>query len=320
MKAESSFSCQQSYGNLCLALIAEMLSETIDFVRWHLKQINNFEIYRNSNHSLHTDYIYKYALPFEKIDDPVAATLFLQRNWYHSITISVVYFIMIKFIQKFMEKREAFDLRTPLFIWNASLAIFSTFGFIRFTEDLIHSVVTLGMYRSTCYTIHPKSVAAFWALLFALSKIVELGDTLFIVLRKRKLIFLHYYHHVAVIIGAAHAGAEHAAPGRFFISLNYFVHSVMYSYYACTAYGLRPSKKMAMLVTSLQIFQMFVGVAIECLVFDYKTRQKLPCQQSYGNITIGLIEYTSFAVLFIHFYVTAYYTKPKERFAHKKIE
>ncbi|KHN74736.1 Putative fatty acid elongation protein 4 [Toxocara canis] len=297
-----------------------ILADTLSSIYSRIAQINEFDIYRTSNHSLHNDYVYKYALPFEKIDDPVGATLFLQRNWYHSITISVVYFIVIKIIQRIMRDREPFNLRTPLFLWNASLAIFSTFGFLRFSEDLVHSVLTLGMYRSVCYTVHPKGVAAFWALLFALSKIVELGDTLFIVLRKRKLIFLHYYHHVAVLIGAAHAGAEHAAPGRFFISLNYFVHSVMYSYYASTAYGLRPSRTMAMLVTSLQILQMFVGVYIECLVFDYKARQNLPCQQSYGNITIGLIEFTSFAALFIHFYVKAYFLSPKERYQRKKID
>uniref|UniRef100_A0A0M3IUK0 Elongation of very long chain fatty acids protein n=1 Tax=Ascaris lumbricoides TaxID=6252 RepID=A0A0M3IUK0_ASCLU len=247
-----------------------MIADTLNSIHWHIKQINEFDVYSgNSTHSLHNNYVYRYALPFEKIDDPVGATLFLQRYWYHSITISVVYFIIIKLIQRFMRDREAFVLKRPLVIWNASLAIFSAIGFIRFGEDLVYSVFNLGMYRSVCYTVHPKGVAAFWALLFALSKIVELGDTLFIVLRKRKLIFLHYYHHVAVLIGSAHAGAEHAAPGRFFITVNYFVHAIMYSYYASTSYGFRPSKYTFIIHYSLT----HIGI----LVQNLKKKKKIKC-------------------------------------------
>ncbi|KAK6043424.1 hypothetical protein COOONC_19072, partial [Cooperia oncophora] len=36
--------------------------------------------------------------------------------------------------------------------------------------------------------------------------------------------------------------AEHAAPGRAFISMNYMAHSAMYTYYAITAYGVRLPK------------------------------------------------------------------------------
>lgn len=34
-------------------------------------------------------------------------------------------------------------------------------------------------------------------------------------------------------------GAEHTAPGRAFITMNYFAHSVMYTYYTIVAYGIR---------------------------------------------------------------------------------
>lgn len=63
-----------------------------------------------------------------------------------------------------------------------------------------------GLTYSLCHSCNPDGVAAFWSFLFAISKLVELGDTLFIVLRKKKLIFLHYYHHAVVLIYTMHSG------------------------------------------------------------------------------------------------------------------
>ncbi|VDM34840.1 unnamed protein product [Toxocara canis] len=81
-----------------------------------------------------TGHVATYALPFERIDDPIEKTLFLQRNWQHTITISVVYFVMMKLIERLMKHRSPFHLRWLLVIWNTSLALFSITGFVRFSE------------------------------------------------------------------------------------------------------------------------------------------------------------------------------------------
>ncbi len=72
----------------------------------------------------------------------------------------------------------------------------------------------------------------FWAEMYVWSKPVELVDTVFLVLRKRPIIFLHWYHHITVMLCAWHAGKEHAASARWFVSMNYTVHALMYTYYA----------------------------------------------------------------------------------------
>ena len=52
-----------------------------------------------------------------------------------------------------------------------------------------------------CYTdSFATPPVAVWGWIYALSKIAELGDTAFIVLRKRPLPFLHWYHHVTVLV------------------------------------------------------------------------------------------------------------------------
>ncbi|GMR45557.1 hypothetical protein PMAYCL1PPCAC_15752, partial [Pristionchus mayeri] len=142
-----------------------------------------------------------------------------------------------------MRDRPPFDLRAPLFLWNLSLALFSVLGFVRFGEDFFESLLYRGVYTTLCTNPSHKGAAPFWTLLFLISKLFELGDTLFIVLRKRPLIFLHYYHHAVVLIYAVHAGAEHATPGRAFILMNYAAHSLMYPYYAARAIGYKPPER-----------------------------------------------------------------------------
>ncbi|XGW18467.1 hypothetical protein V3C99_002801 [Haemonchus contortus] len=277
----------------------------MDFIR----ELNEFKIYKGNQTRYEDTYRYKYALPFEKVEDPVGWTIVFQQYWHHSFTISIIYFIIMKALQRFMENRKPFSLRTALVLWNGALAIFSIIGFIRFTEDFIQSLYKHGIYRSLCFSCHPNDVAAFWSFLFAISKIVELGDTLFIVLRKKPLIFLHYYHHAAVLIYTVHSGAEHAAPGRAFIAMNYFAHSVMYTYYTFTAYGRRLPKWVSMCVTTIQTAQMLAGVAVSYIVYRIKTESNLPCQQSMVNLYLAFIIYVTFAVLFLQFFYKAYIAK-----------
>ena len=63
----------------------------------------------------------------------------------------------------------------------------------------------------------------------------ELVDTVFIVLRKQKLIFLHWYHHITVLIYCWYSFSQYTAPARWFVVMNFVVHSIMYTYYAFRA-------------------------------------------------------------------------------------
>ena len=101
-------------------------------------------------------------------------------------------------------------------------------------------------------------------MLFIFSKIPELFDTAFIVLGKKKLIFLHWYHHVTVLLYCWHSYGTRNAAGLWFIAMNYTVHAIMYFYYFLTGLGYRP--KWAFFVTIIQISQMFVGVMV-CFTF-----------------------------------------------------
>jgi len=63
-------------------------------------------------------------------------------------------------------------------------------------------------------------------------QIVELGDTAFIVLRKQPLQFLHWYHHITVMMYCFYSYPLYIASSRWYVAMNFFVHSAMYTYYA----------------------------------------------------------------------------------------
>lgn len=155
--------------------------------------------------------------------------------------------------------------------------------------------------------IEQDRVAGFWTWLFVLSKLPELGDTIFIVLRKQPLIFLHWYHHITVLIYSWFSYSEYTSSARWFIVMNYCVHSVMYSYYALRAMRYKPPRFISMVITSMQLTQMIVGCTINLWANDYlKTAHNSPCHISPLNIKLSIAMYFSYFVLFAHFFYSTY--------------
>ncbi|KAI3415654.1 hypothetical protein GPALN_005247 [Globodera pallida] len=284
---------------------------------------NSFEKYQeNSTRNMNSGYKHKFQFPYERIEDPTGMTLLFQNYWHHTITIGVLYYIIIKSIEWAMRDRKPFDLRNYLSVWNMALAVFSICGTIRIAEESLTNLLSEGFTYTICHTVNCRGPSPFWALLFFYSKIAEFGDTLFIVLRKKRLIFLHYYHHAAVLVYSAHSGAEHTAASSLFLPMNFFAHSLMYSYYALNSLGFKMPRWFAMAVTIVQTTQMLCGVAITAVVFKLKVFDGARCQQSMGNLYLAIFLYSTFAVLFIKFFYAAYLRKEKRRIAaeQKKVE
>lgn len=118
-----------------------------------------------------------------------------------------LYITAIFSIKYWMRDRQAFVLKKPLFLWNLGLGVFSIFGFLRILPTMLFTLnQPNGFYDSICSRTNGTVAISYWMILFVLSKYIELGDTIFIVLRKRDLVFLQWYHHaitmsVALIVG-----------------------------------------------------------------------------------------------------------------------
>ena len=148
-----------------------------------------------------------------------------------------------------------------------------------------------------------------WCFIFLLSKLPELFDTLFIVLRKQKLIFLHWYHHITVYCFCWYTYSTPNGHTRLFMIMNYFVHLIMYSYYAIRAQGfVKVPRAVSIAITCLQLIQMLCGIAA-CSYSLLMLLNDVPCNAQYRNIYVSLLMYSSYAILFARFFYVNYLKK-----------
>ena len=230
--------------------------------------------------------------------------------WHYSIYVSIFYVVSIFSIQRWMRNRERYNLRRYLFAWSLGLSIFSAIGFYRCGLGHITSFLRDGFEASICIPNMLIKQPGLWGFLFILSKLPELVDTYFIVLRKQKLIFLHWYHHITVFTYCWYHLCYRVLPGQWFLTMNYFIHSVMYFYYAVRASGLyRPPIWINMVITMMQLLQMVVGVTINVYV-ALKVKTGWVCdgevEHTYFYVAVALTMYFSYFLLFAIFFYSSY--------------
>lgn len=215
-----------------------------------------------------------------------------------------------------MRSRNPFVLDQVLFWWNLGLATFSTLGAARMIPELFWAVSSNSFTYSICTASYAQGITGFWTEKFAMSKVFEFIDTAFIVLRKKPLIFLHWYHHVTVLIYTWMLYKDHTASGRWFISMNYTVHAFMYSYYALRAIRYKMPKWAPMMITMLQITQMVVGVYIGLFTYRLKLAG-IECQHTWQNLYASFVIYFTYLLLFCNFFYQTY-MRPGNRYAALK--
>eukprot|EP00923_Selenidium_pygospionis_P003564 GHVN01005629.1.p1 GENE.GHVN01005629.1~~GHVN01005629.1.p1 ORF type:complete len:322 (+),score=10.82 GHVN01005629.1:283-1248(+) len=264
-----------------------------------------------------------------------------RQNAYLAPLVCALYLLAIYFGKKFMAQCKPFDLRSPLRYWNLCLAVFSLIGTLRVAPHVGYMYYEYGpsvvMCSPPAFTFG-HGPAGLWIIFFVYSKYFELIDTAFIVLRKKPLSFLHWYHHVTVLLYTWDAMIREQPCGIVFVSMNYAVHAIMYFYYYLTACGFRP--RWGKIVTVLQISQMVVGIAATTVglhfaynypeirymeVKDVFSPTNVGCYVSRKNLYAAVLMYASYLALFVHFFVNRY-LMPSKRVVHhnpkevKKVE
>uniref|UniRef100_A0A8C2Z2H4 Elongation of very long chain fatty acids protein n=1 Tax=Cyclopterus lumpus TaxID=8103 RepID=A0A8C2Z2H4_CYCLU len=234
---------------------------------------------------------------------------------YSPVPISFIflcYLVIIWVGPKLMEKRQPVNLRPVLIVYNFAMVCLSAYMFYEFTASS-----WLARYSLLCqpvdYSDSPLATrmarVCWW---FYFSKVIELSDTIFFILRKKnsQLTFLHVYHHATMIFNWW-AGVKYVAGGQSFLIglINSLVHVVMYLYYGLAAVGPSVSKYLwwKRYLTSLQLLQ-FVTVTIH-------TTYNLFADCGFpDSMNIVVLVYSlSLIALFSNFYYHSYLAKKKTK-------
>ncbi|CAP37099.1 Protein CBR-ELO-6 [Caenorhabditis briggsae] len=243
-----------------------------------------------------------------------------QTQW-PAFWISMAYVVVIFGIKAAMVNRKPFDLTGPLNYWNAALAIFSTAGSVFTSFGLLHEFVTRGFFESYIHIgDFYNGFSGFFTWLFVLSKVAEFGDTLFIVLRKKPLMFLHWYHHVLTMNYAFMSFEANLGFNTWITWMNFSVHSIMYGYYMLRSFGVKVPAWIARNITTMQILQ-FVITHFILFHVGYLAMTGQSVDSTTGYYWFCLLMEISYVVLFGNFYYQSYIKGGGKKFnAEKKTD
>ncbi|BHF84049.1 Elongation of very long chain fatty acids protein 7 [Sparganum proliferum] len=229
-----------------------------------------------------------------------------------TFVLVALYLFAVWWGQKAMAQRPSgFELRHVMVVYNSCMVALSAW----LCHEFCASGWFFGSYTFGCQPVdastRPQALrmarACWW---FYISKLIELADTIFFVLRRKfqLITFLHVFHH-AVMAASWWFGVKFVPGGfsTFHALINSFIHTLMYTYYALAAAGpqFHPYLWWKRYLTTAQILQFIIVIAHTMQLFFFEDCD-YPIVFGWWILSYAFI----FLGLFGNFYYGAY-VKPK---------
>lgn len=197
----------------------------------------------------------------------------------------LIYYLLIDNSIKFFNKNQVNtdSLNGIVKKYNITISICSWFIFF---VTLYENIYLLNTSALTCSNHNNSMITIFYYL-----KYIEWLDTIFLVIKKKNISFLHYFHHMIVpLFVYANSAFMNTAGQSYVILSNSLAHGLMYMYYAYP----KNLKKYSKLVTFVQTIQHLGALLILIIqLFNYYNDD---CKYNKDFVIISLINY------FIFFY------------------
>jgi len=242
------------------------------------------------------------------------------------VALSLVVYLSVVFgLREFMKSRDAMPLKSLFALHNFLLTLASLVLLLLLLELIVPKLATHGLFWTICSEeMFQDKRLEFVYYLNYLSKYWELVDTVFLVLQKKPLKFLHVYHHSLTMVLCFTQLWGTTTVQWVPIILNVFVHVVMYYYYFLSAIDVK-NIWWKQHVTTIQIVQFIIDIVVcyYCLLTRYSHDYHwdfIPSHYCHGDVTAawyGCLLLTSYLYLFIEFFYNTY-VNPKKKDQRKK--
>ena len=158
------------------------------------------------------------------------------------------------------------------FLHNVALAAFSMLTWFRSWAIVWDIVQAVGWHDTYCASPNNplmQNGLAFYTGIFYLSKYYEFADTFILLVKRKHVMVLQTYHHSGAVYAMYLLSATQAPAALWFVCMNSFIHTIMYSYYAASVYkesSMLTSGLYSLLLplkpylTRMQISQFFIGL------------------------------------------------------------
>ncbi|CDH56149.1 fatty acid elongase [Lichtheimia corymbifera JMRC:FSU:9682] len=230
-------------------------------------------------------------------------------------TACITYFIVIFGGRYLMTNMQAYKFQYLFQFHNFLLTLASGALLALMIEQLFPIIYNHGLLYAVCAKDAWTQPLELLYYLNYLVKYWELFDTVFLVVKKKKLEFLHYYHHSLTMVLCYTQLGGRTSVSWVPITLNLTVHVFMYYYYFRTAAGHKIWWKRYL--TTMQITQFIIDLfAVYFCTYTYFAYTYWPhlpnvgsCAGTETSALFGCALLSSYLFLFINFYRITYKNK-----------
>lgn len=232
--------------------------------------------------------------------------------------------------QIYMKNREKYSLIMITRIHNIILFIWSFIMFIGVLIGLLPFIINDGLFESIIVDkdIRVFKSIQFWYYMYYICKYYEMIDTVILVLKKKRIIFLHIFHHAIMPWSTYAAISQRWIPSVYALVWNNLIHIFMYYYYFISTFKTSSSISWKSYLTLMQIIQFIGGIFTALLYwyycFDFGDNSIFEYDYLFGQTkctgnsdpwicVFQTILISSFLLLFIIFYINAYFKKTKKQ-------